>query len=158
MRALVIALILAAVSLSLSGACSFDDRIGALRCEGADTDWGAVEASLSAQVSSVVVSFCSVPSLPPSAFGNRSLSLLRRLTVSHSGLATVAPGAFEGVADALEYLDLSRNKLTLIPLAVLDLAALISLDLSGNLIKTLPHGSAFNNLNVLIRLDLSRNL
>jgi Leucine-rich repeat (LRR) protein len=77
--------------------------------------------------------------------------------VVNSGVERVAHEAFLGLEDLLEHLDLSGNKLEAIPSAVLNLTRLLSLDVSRNRIRTMPHGAAFNNLNTLVRLDLANN-
>ena len=66
--------------------------------------------------------------------------------------------ALSGLSGHLRRLDLSGNRLTHLPTALLGLTQLAELDLSDNRIKQLPHGSAFNGLNRLVRLDLALNL
>jgi Leucine-rich repeat (LRR) protein len=141
--------------------CSFDDRMNSLRCQ--DADWRTVRARLGevqAEVTSIFVNFCRIRSLPDRAFSSnssRSSSIVSRVSVVNSGLESVAENAFAGLEDRLEHLDLSCNRLETLPAAVLVLHRLVSLDLSRNRIGRLPHGSAFNNLNAIVSLDLSGN-
>ncbi len=82
-----------------------------------------------------------------------------KLILSQNFTRHLSADAFDGLGDTLEHLDLSGNDLETIPAAVLaGLPRLSALDLGGNSIATLPDGSAFNNLNALLRLDLSDNL
>lgn len=139
--------------------CFFDDRMHALRCR--NTDLRHIQSGIDQLIFEIFVldiNFCDVSAIMEPLIGNHSMSELRTVTLVNSGLATIAENAFMGLEDHLEHLDLSGNRLTRVPRAILNMVKLISLDLSHNQIRALPPGSAFNNLNTLVRLDLSENL
>ncbi|XP_059089388.1 uncharacterized protein LOC131885375 [Tigriopus californicus] len=138
--------------------CFFDDRMHALRCR--NTDLRHIQSGIDQLIFEIFVldiNFCDVSTLMEPLIGNHSMSELRTVTLVNSGLAEIAENAFMGLEDHLEHLDLSGNRLTNVPKAILNMVKLISLDLSHNQIRVLPPGSAFNNLNTLVRLDLSEN-
>eukprot|EP00095_Tigriopus_kingsejongensis_P000925 maker-scaffold186_size273091-snap-gene-1.45 protein:Tk00925 transcript:maker-scaffold186_size273091-snap-gene-1.45-mRNA-1 annotation:"leucine-rich transmembrane" len=138
--------------------CFFDDRMHALRCR--NTDLRDIQRGIDELIFEIFVldiNFCDVPHVSSPLIGNHSMSDLRTVTLVNSGLEHLAQNAFAGLEAHLEHLDLSGNRLSQVPPAVLNMSKLVSLDLSHNLIHSLPPGSAFNSLNTLVRLDLSEN-
>ena len=82
---------------------------------------------------------------------------IRRLTVQHSGVDSVATDALAGEENVLQELDLSGNGLTSLPAAVSNLTTLWRLDVSHNRIRALPHGQIFFHLLKLTDLNLNYN-
>ncbi|KAL1435438.1 hypothetical protein MTO96_000115 [Rhipicephalus appendiculatus] len=100
--------------------------------------------------------FLAIKSLGSLENGSMVLENIEKLQVVRSNISTVLPGAFVK-ATALHALDLSENKLALVPSSALqDLSSLTSLNLSNNLITELTEDT-FMNLRSLRTLSLERN-
>ncbi len=139
--------------------CILDDRLNSLRCH--ETDFRTVRSALAEvyrDIFSLRIDFCDIRVVTePLLKDEADTSDLRDIALVNSGLEAMAEDTFVGFEVVLERLDLSGNRLSHLPTAILNLTRLASLDLSNNRIKQLPHGSAFNNLNALVSLNLGLN-
>lgn len=100
--------------------------------------------------------FLTIKSLGSLENGSMVLENIENLQVVRSDISAVLPGAFVN-ATALHALDLSENKLALVPSSALqDLSSLTTLNLSNNLITALTEDT-FMNIRSLRTLSLEGN-
>ncbi|XP_037563854.2 leucine-rich repeats and immunoglobulin-like domains protein 1 [Dermacentor silvarum] len=106
--------------------------------------------------SPVTTLFLAIESLGSLENGSMALENIQKLHIVRSDISTVLPGAFVKAA-TLHALDLSENKLALVPSSALqDLSSLTSLNLSNNYITELTEDT-FKNIHSLKSLSLERN-
>lgn len=91
---------------------------------------------------------------PSHFFTNLSLISLKKLTLRNCEIAKIYGAAFDGLPN-LEVLDLSYNKLSSVPRAILLLKNLRKLILSYNSVLYYLHDNAFVSLNKLEEIDIS---
>ncbi|XP_050045537.2 uncharacterized protein [Dermacentor andersoni] len=106
--------------------------------------------------SPVTTLFLAIESLGSLENGSVALENIQELHIVRSDISTLLPGAFVKAA-TLHALDLSENKLALVPSSALkDLSNLTSLNLSNNHITELTE-ETFKNIHSLKSLSLERN-
>lgn len=146
--------------IRMGSAGTVEKVLDAARCQNADADFiqsflEQIKPQLGGNLLELEISDCVLPSLS----GQNALARigLRRLSIQHSGLETLATDSLAGQENVLEELDLSGNSLEEIPSAIRNLTALVRLDLSRNRIRSLPQGAVFFHLLKLRHLNLNYN-
>ena len=146
--------------IRMGSAGTVEKVLDAARCQNADADFiqsflEQIKPQLGGNLLELEISNCALPSLGGQSVLGRIR--LRRLSIQHSGLETLAVDSLAGQENVLEELDLSGNSLEEIPAAIGNLTALVRLDLSRNRIRSLPQGSVFFHLLKLRHLNLNYN-
>lgn len=103
----------------------------------------------------VDIFYCEVPEL--SNIFQRFNNSLERIRVARSNVKSITINTFEGLEHKLRYLDLSGNKLLVVPAAIQNLTRLEILNLRDNKIKHLADGPTFSYTKNLREIYLDFN-